>query len=194
MDKSITNCSGIYIIRNKINRKVYIGSSDRVRSRLLEHLRCLRANRHHSSHLQNAYNKYGEGAFTFRLLEKTINLTKREQYWCNYYKSNTSRYGYNVRTIVNSNRGNKIIISEKTKKKISAALKGRIPSNLAKVQKLVRKPVSLFINGRYIRTYKSQREASRKTGINHTLINNQVRGHSKTIRDFPNHKFVHVKK
>lgn len=189
---TVQECSGIYLIKNKITKKVYIGSSIQVRQRLLEHLRCLRGNRHHSSHLQNAFNKYGESAFTFSLIEETTQLIKREQYWCDYYKSNNKKFGYNVRIIVSTNKGNQIKLSEETKKKISLAHKGKKPKNLETMRLKARKPVALYINGKYKRKFCSQYEAARKTGINHYAINNQARGLTKIIRAFPTHKFVYV--
>ena len=33
------NCCGIYLIRNKINNKIYIGQSNNIHRRWLEHLR-----------------------------------------------------------------------------------------------------------------------------------------------------------
>lgn len=57
--------SGIYIIENTITKKVYVGSSKNMRKRELEHMADLRAGKHHSRKLQNAFIKYGEAAFVF---------------------------------------------------------------------------------------------------------------------------------
>lgn len=49
---------------------VYIGSTIRSSNqRRLEHLFLLRRNKHHSKHLQYAYNKYGEDSFVFSVIE-----------------------------------------------------------------------------------------------------------------------------
>lgn len=191
LHKSITNCYGIYIIRNKITKKVYIGSSDKVRKRLSGHLSCLRRNVHHSKHLQNAFNKYGEENFTFKLLEETKALFKKEEYWCKVYKANDRKYGYNVRIVTNSNRGNKVTFSIETRQLISSILKGRIPSNLEEMRKGRWKPVKLYIDGKYFETYDNQREASRYTGVTFNAINSQAIGRTKVIRSHPNYLFVY---
>lgn len=62
---------GIYEIVNKTNGKRYIGSTEQSFTiRWRNHRSLLRANRHHSRHLQNAWNKYGEDSFEFRVLER----------------------------------------------------------------------------------------------------------------------------
>jgi len=79
-DNSTTN-SGIYIIRNLKNGKFYIGQAVNFRSRWQEHRRKLRLNEHHNSHLQAAWNKYGENFFKFMVLEycSVDKLDEREQ-------------------------------------------------------------------------------------------------------------------
>lgn len=75
--------SGVYAIVNKEHGKRYIGSSCVIERRWNEHKRKLRLNRHHSPHLQNAWNKYGEGCFDFIVIQECSreNLLKYEQYY-----------------------------------------------------------------------------------------------------------------
>jgi len=90
--------SGIYKILNIINNKFYIGSSYNIDIRWNDHKRELRNNRHTNNRLQNAWNKYGEKAFEFSIIEKVSrkNLTKREQFWFNKLKPYEKEIGYNI--------------------------------------------------------------------------------------------------
>ena len=61
---------GIYQILNKNNEKRYIGStSDSFRKRWNLHKYHLRNNKHKNSHLQYAWNKYGEQTFSCSVVE-----------------------------------------------------------------------------------------------------------------------------
>lgn len=60
--------TGIYQIVNTANGKQYIGSAVDFGGRWKAHRHQLRHNAHHSRHLQFAWNKYGEAAFSFRKL------------------------------------------------------------------------------------------------------------------------------
>lgn len=62
--------TGIYSIMNKINHKTYYGSSYHCEHRMREHKNDLCKNKHSNAHLQNAWNKYGETAFTFKIEEE----------------------------------------------------------------------------------------------------------------------------
>ena len=79
---------GIYEIINLDDGKMtsYVGSSADVKRRWLAHANALRGGYHSNPHLQRAWNKYGEGAFAFCVLEQVDtqkDLLKREQYFLN---------------------------------------------------------------------------------------------------------------
>ena len=59
--------SGIYIIRNLITDKVYIGSTKNIMKRISEHLYMLEQGTHHSTKLQNSTNKYLYKNFEVRI-------------------------------------------------------------------------------------------------------------------------------
>lgn len=61
--------TGIYMIRNKINDKVYIGASIHVEERFQQHLNELRKGTHVNKYLQHAFNVYGESNFEFSIVE-----------------------------------------------------------------------------------------------------------------------------
>lgn len=55
---------GVYVIRNKVSKKFYVGSSTmRILKRIWHHISLLRAGKHKNTHLQNSWNKYKEDAF-----------------------------------------------------------------------------------------------------------------------------------
>lgn len=58
---------GVYGIVHIPTRRVYVGSSVNIGRRLKEHRRDLLKNRHHCAYLQNAWNKYGEASFEFKV-------------------------------------------------------------------------------------------------------------------------------
>ncbi|MDD2470089.1 MAG: GIY-YIG nuclease family protein [Bacilli bacterium] len=89
---------GVYQIKNLVNGKMYIGSSIDINSRWKEHIRDLNNNKHHSLHLQRAWNKYGESSFEFNVLEECNEDTtlEREQYYLDKLESFKRDNGYNV--------------------------------------------------------------------------------------------------
>jgi len=94
MDK---NKPGIYAIRCTADGKnsTYIGQAgNTIKGRWGKHKAELRGNRHGNAHLQNAWNKYGERAFEFIILENSEvrYLTEREQYWLDRTKETTPIY------------------------------------------------------------------------------------------------------
>lgn len=78
---NIRKRSGIYKIENTVNGKIYIGSAVDLRMRRNKHFSDLRKNKHPNSHLQSAFNKYGEESFFFSaiLLCDKENLILYEQ-------------------------------------------------------------------------------------------------------------------
>ena len=92
------NKSGIYMILNTYNNKCYVGSTKNFYTRKQKHFRLLVLNKHHSNHLQKAYNKYGKDKFTFIILEECEieKLLEKEVFWINLKNSLDPRYGYNV--------------------------------------------------------------------------------------------------
>ena len=87
----------IYKITNKENGKFYIGSTNNLRKRWNNHRCNLRNNRHENSYLQQAWNKYGEEAFEFSILEEVTddNRIDREIYYLNETKCYERSIGYN---------------------------------------------------------------------------------------------------
>lgn len=128
---------GIYIIKNKINNKIYIGSSVDINDRWRCHIKELKKNTHHSSKLQNSWNKYGNNNFEFLVMEECDKncLIEREQFYLekllkantdfNYFNLN----GFNI--LVNANNTLGYVFNEDSKQQMSdtKAKKGKLIHN-----------------------------------------------------------------
>ena len=64
---------GVYKIENKVNKMVYIGSTNNFERRKGEHLKDLSNGNHCNFKLQKDYNKYGEDAFIFFMIKNIDN-------------------------------------------------------------------------------------------------------------------------
>lgn len=131
--------SGIYAITHAADGRAYVGSAKNLKKREGQHLRLLAAGKHHSTKLQNAWNKYGAQAFCFSVLEYVPDVTLlvlREQEWIDGKQAAT--HGFNVSAKAGSLLGFKH--SETTKDQMSLAHKGRVktPEHAAKVASALR--------------------------------------------------------
>ena len=90
--------SGIYKITCTNNSKIYIGSSNDISRRWMEHKSNLKHNRHCNPHLQNCWNKYGKASFQFDIIEEVDidTLIVKEQYWLDTTKSYDHQIGLNI--------------------------------------------------------------------------------------------------
>lgn len=94
----------IYIIKNTVNSKVYIGqTNETVKVRFRKHLSAARTGKGYV--IGKAMRKYGLEKFYVELLEarefsNRKELTQwanaRETYWIAYYKANNPKFGYNM--------------------------------------------------------------------------------------------------
>lgn len=75
--KRCTVSAGVYMIRNVLNGKSYIGSSNSIKRRLTTHISHLKCNRHANRHLQSAYNKYGQNHLCF-VYQNSVNLFQKQ--------------------------------------------------------------------------------------------------------------------
>lgn len=119
--------SGIYLILNIINNKVYIGSTKCFRERYAQHKSKLKGNKHACTHLQNSYNKYGKDNFEFKIIEVSEELLNREEFYIKKYNSCNNEYGYNLTKTPTQPK-----LSEISKKKISKTLKDKYEKGILK--------------------------------------------------------------
>lgn len=91
----------IYKITNKINGKSYIGQTNNIKRRFMEHknMKSIK-DEEETKILYQAFKKYGILNFTFEVLEEEIeNYNEREIYWINFYHTyiqDPQCQGYNM--------------------------------------------------------------------------------------------------
>lgn len=198
--------SGIYSIRNKVNGKFYIGSSNNIRIRFNTHRFKLRHNIHINSHLQNAFNKYGENAFSFdTLIECPVEfLYEYEQLFIDHLKPeyNISKCTVaptrgvkqsfshrakinNTREIrgINKNTSKRMMMnsyavgSKRSKEQIDLLLKSRYEK--------VRKPVNqLDKEGNVIKTFYSIKDAAQYMNVCNQAIHKSCNIRGSTCKGF----------
>lgn len=93
----MTKYGRIYIIRNTVNDKVYVGQTHvSIKLRFQNHLSAARRGLDYV--IGKAIRKYGEDKFYVELLEECLieELNEREQYWISFFKATDNRFGYNM--------------------------------------------------------------------------------------------------
>lgn len=90
---------GIYCIMQKSSMKIYIGSSNDVKSRIHNHRYQLTNNCHDNKRLQNSWNKYGDCDFEFFIIATATPRTQFliEQYFLDLLKPSFNIYHRAIR-------------------------------------------------------------------------------------------------
>ena len=118
--------SGLYMIRNIKSGKCYIGSAVNFERRLKAHRQMLRSGRHHSKHLQRAWNLDGEqnfSMFPISFIADVGRLIEFEQMAIDSHMAADKKYGYNMRRNAESNLGHKF--SAEVRRKNADARRGK---------------------------------------------------------------------
>ena len=166
---------GIYQIRNLVNDKRYVGSSIDIKKRKREHFNTLKSCRHRNSHLQRAWNKYGENAFIFEVL-----FTCVPSMCINYEQQVMDQWNpeYNMNPTAGSNLGRKFGDETKdklrkintgkkhtkeTKDKMSRAHMGMVASDKTKAK------ISKAALGRKVSTKTKEKLSDAAAGNTHWL-------------------------
>lgn len=169
IEQSLKNKLGIYCLINIVNQKRYVGSSKNLQQRLLKHRSLLRKNKHENSKLQNSWNKYNEQMFEYYILEYCEEelLTQREQYYID-----TLVPELNITVLVERN-----ILSKESRLKQANTRRERISNRDIK---LACKEIHQYnLQGDYLRTYSSLKEACEVNNISASSICRYIRGEYK---------------
>lgn len=194
-----TRDAGVYGIINRLNGKIYIGSSVDLSSRKSVHKNLVKSGKHHCRELaSDCLNSMSEMEFV--VIERTARepeiLRSREQFWTNFYQSYVPELGYNRNKNVMSNRGLKHYpdcaakisrvnglrgkkrppFSEETRKRMSESLKGK--RALHKHVPIVR----LGNNGEIIKAYDCMADAAKDIGRTTATISYAVRQSKKGLK------------
>lgn len=119
--------SGVYKIINTTNGRMYVGSAKEFKARFKSHLKSLHKGTHHNKFLQNDFNKCGEDAFEFYVIEvvegdQVARLLVEQKYVDQYHDKQDSCYNFKQQTVADS----RTCFSkdpEKTRKLLSNATK-----------------------------------------------------------------------
>lgn len=115
---------GIYIIKNLINGKIYIGQSINIKKRFTAHKnRAFNVNSNDfEKPLYRAFRKYGLKNFSFEVLEecKISELNQKENYWIKQFNSNLKDKGYNL--VLNDSESRAIVLNNSKAKDIQNEL------------------------------------------------------------------------
>lgn len=131
---------GIYLIINILNGHRYIGSSVDIYNRLHHHFCLLKRNKSHNQHFQNAWNKYGQDAFHYSVLEYCTKEVRfeREQFYISMMKPE-----YNLTDNVVANEGHSP--TQETRTKIARTLKVKHAQGLIQAYDQERNWVPVYI-------------------------------------------------
>lgn len=195
MTRGIT---GIYIIKNTDNGKVYIGQSVDVEYRICNHFSKLKWNRHDNTHMQRAYNN-NPSAFAWELLCtcEQSELDDLEIEYIAKYNSADPTKGYNKqyggqaehrctpetrKKMSETKKGKRF--SKEHCKKIGEANRGRKLSDEARRKigmKQARAVIQTDLDGNFIARHESIKVATKAVGLKSTnSIRNALTG--KTVQ------------
>lgn len=151
-------CSGIYQICNRLNRKVYIGSSKDIEKRWKSHERDLKNGRHPNKELQKDYleSPNPNFFFCFTILEICDDdLLEKEFEYCKQYNAFDPEEGYNKSRPVREITKNIEIVKKTFELNEKTAIRLKIASAITgePEKKIVEKALNEYLNDKRIPDY-----------------------------------------
>jgi group I intron endonuclease len=147
---------GVYIIKNNINGRFYIGSSKRLKYRLRQHLSNLRGGYSENENIQKDWSFFGESSFDLEVIEFCQNYKEREQYYID-----TMNPDYNVFKNSKSPEGSQWSRSHKR-----------------------RKFIQVYTNDKFIGVYLGPKEVSEKLGLIYSSVNAVLNGKRTSLKGY----------
>lgn len=196
--------TGIYIITNDIDARIYIGSATSFKQRYATHRNKIMLNENCNPKLRNFANKYGIERLTFSAVHACCkeDLLKVEQMYLDVFQPFDDN-GFNIVRKAGSPIGYKHTQEAKDKmkgrpghkwddehKKYFSEIKKGIPAKDSVKTKLrehyadVTKPVMVYGKDGFVAEYPSAMEAAIQMGMTKMLIRNCVQGRCKTVNGY----------
>lgn len=116
-----SNDGGIYQITNRVNGRIYLGSTSQFKKRWSQHKAMLTGNCHHNQFLQNDFNKCGAAAFVLQVLSIIPDKAERLLVEETLIRRHFGEGCYNLKSEVGSPQ----LMSDETRAKIGAASAAR---------------------------------------------------------------------
>ena len=186
LSKQELQLSGVYLLTNTLNNKVYVGSAVKFHARFNEHIRDLTNKEHANRIIQQSWEKHGPTVWLFSALEFVSDLDillDREEEWIGKYFDDQINC-YNLCRKARSNLG--IKRSEETKKKQSIASLGKkkSPEHVASCREANRfkmKPIYQFtLKGEFIKKFESKVAAAKQMNCSKQVIHTATIGKNNT--------------
>lgn len=134
MADATSHGSGIYVIRNIVSGRVYVGSAVNFFNRWKSHRHTLSNGTHHSRTLCRSWSKHGKEAFVFEIIEivdKKEELLAREQFWIDALNSANPRTGFNIAPQAGSRLGVKSSLAARKRQSIRMTGRKHSPATIA---------------------------------------------------------------
>jgi group I intron endonuclease len=165
--------TGVYMITNIVDGKIYVGSSKDVELRFRQHQKSLKGGYHINKHLQNAWSKYGEQAFKFEVIEYCSPdvMIELEQDLIESLECLDRKKGYNLMPAAPGNP-----YTEEIRKKISEANRRR------RLSPESRKRISESLKGNKNILTEKNRNALRKAVVDKPLTEEHKRKISESLK------------